>query len=133
MINEPTGHEQPNRQKDSQIRQPVFPSPPQREQEANTQCDTRNLACHYVEAAEDKERADEGGTEVASGKCDDIDTTAHVCDAAFTRVEGNGFDTATGAAGSDSMGEFMERNNEHLVVEGGVSAGLRLAGRLGLP
>lgn len=115
MRNKPTSHQQPNRKQHSNDGQPVPPRPPEREQKANTQDDTSDLARDDIETGKDQQRTDNRRTEVAGRECDCRHSTLHVGDSAFVGIEGDGLDSAAGATGGYGVAEFVEGDDQHLL------------------
>lgn len=116
VLDKPAGDQQAHSQQDGEDSQPVLARPPQRQEEADAQDDACDLARDDVEAAEDEQRPNQRGSQVSSWQRDGAHPTAHVCDAAFMGIEGDGLDAAAGAAGCDGVAEFVECDDEHLVV-----------------
>lgn len=114
MSDKPAGHQQSDREQDSNDRKPVSTSPPEGEQKADPKDNTGNFARNDVEATEYKQSADKRGPEIASWKCDGGDASLHVCYSTFPRVELDGFNPPTSAAGCYGVSELVESDNKHL-------------------
>lgn len=108
MDDKPTGNQQPHSKQNGDNRQPIPPRPPKREQKANPQDDTSNLAGDNIEPRENQQRPDNRRSQVSSRQSDRADSALHVRDAALVRIEGYGFDSSTGAAGSYRMAKFVK-------------------------
>ncbi len=111
---EPTSDEQSDGEEDGQDGEPVPLPPPEREQEADPQHHASDLARDDVEAAECQQGADDGGSQVAGGQGDEVLAAEHVGDAAFARVERDGFNTASGTYGGECMAKLVEGDDQHL-------------------
>ena len=114
MLDKPATDQQSHGEQNRNNRQPILPCPPQREQEAHTQHDTRNLAGHNVEPAERQQRADQTGSQVASWEGEELLAAAHVRDAALVRVQADALDAPAGAARGDGVAELVEGDDQHL-------------------
>jgi hypothetical protein len=78
MLDEPKSYQQTNGEKNGHNGQPIFPSPPQSEQEAYTQNDACDFTRNYVEAAEGQQGANQARSEVACRQSDILLSTTHV-------------------------------------------------------
>lgn len=114
MNNKPTRDQQPHRKQYRDDRQPIPPSPPEREQKANSQDDTSNLARDNVKPREDQQRADNRRAQIAGGEGHGAYSSLHMRDPSFVGIEGDGFDSAAGTAGGYSMAELVEGDDKHL-------------------
>lgn len=114
MFDEPARHQQTHGKEHRHNREPVPPSPPQCEQEADSQYNASNLAGNDVEATEDEESTDEGGAKVACWEGDGADSSVHVRNSALPWIERNGFHASSGTACGYGMSKFMESNDKHL-------------------
>lgn len=116
MRDKPKCHQQPHRRQNGENCQPILASPPEGEQETHAQYETHHFRRYDVEAAEDKQRADQRGAQVPRGKGDCRLAADDVRDAAFVWVERYALNAAAGQDGSDGMAEFVEGNDEHLSI-----------------
>lgn len=119
MNNKPTCNQQPHGQQHRDDRQPIPPGPPEREQKANPQDDTGDFACDNVKPRENQQRADDRRAQIAGREGHGAHPALHVRNASFVRVERDGFDSAAGAAGGYGMAEFVEGDDQHLLISAG--------------
>ena len=114
MSDKPTRNEQSHRKKNGDDRQPIPPSPPKREKEADAQNNTGNLACDNIKPGENQKRPDDRRPQIARGQSDGAHSSLHMRDTSLVWIQRDRFDSASGAAGGNSMAEFMKRNHQHL-------------------
>lgn len=114
MLDKPATDQQSHGEQDRNNRQPILPCPPQREQEAHAQHNTRDLAGYNVEPAERQQRADQTGSQVACWEGEELLAAAHMRHAALVRVQADALDAPAGAACGDGMTKFVKGDDQHL-------------------
>lgn len=87
MGNEPTRDQQSDRKKDSHDGQPVPPSPPQGEKEADAHNNAGDFAGHDIKASENQQGANNRRSQIPSGQSDGTDAALHVGHSALMRIE----------------------------------------------
>lgn len=114
MRDEPTCHEQSDRQKYGDDGEPVLSRPPEREQEADAKDNTSHFTSNDIEAGKNQQSANDRRSQISGRKSDSADTALHVRDSALMGIQRDGLDPASCATCGDGMAELVESNDQHL-------------------
>jgi hypothetical protein len=115
---EPTGDQESHGEQHGHDGEPIPLPPPKGQEEADGKHKTSDLARDNIETAENEQRANEGGAEIASGKGDCAYAADHMRDTSLAGVKRDGLDATTGADGGDGMSKLVEGDDKHLHVNG---------------
>jgi hypothetical protein len=117
MFDKPAANQQTYSQQNSHNGQPILARPPQRQQKAHAEHNTRNLGRHDIEPAKRQQRPNQTRAQIPRRQRKELLAAAHMCDAAFMRVERDGLYAATGTARRDGVAELVEGDDEHLNID----------------
>jgi hypothetical protein len=116
MTNKPTSYQQAHSQQNRHNGQPILAGPPQRQQKAHAEHNTRNLGRHNVETAKRQQCPDQTRPQIPSWQRKELLAAAHMRDAAFMGVERDGLYATASTARRDGVAELVEGNDKHLCI-----------------